>query len=174
MANNSGGYIDIKIINDRQMLDLFNELQTKVQNKIVMGGMRKAAGIINQQAKQNLNAVKKGKSKNNYKDFNRAFRIEPVKNPANGFGVKVGVKYYKARWLEWGTADRYYKTGTKRALRKDPKADTSKMHYVGRIQPTHFFYNAVKARKAEAQNLISASVMQSMNNIVAKYENQKS
>lgn len=158
MANNAAEHINIKIINNAEMLALFNELQTKIQNKIVLNGMRKAATIINAEAKQNLNSVKKGKSKTNYREFNRAFKIEAIKNADNGFGVKVGVKYYKARWIEWGTRDREYKN------------KNGKMHRTGSIKATNFFYKAVETKKPDAEKMVSECVMDSMKKIISKYE----
>lgn len=149
--------VKIDIINDKELLKLFNELQTVYQNRVIQQGLRKAAQPILQQAKQNFNTRKKNKSKTGYKDLSKYFKIEGNRDKT---GVKIGVKnYYKARWIEWGTVDRYYKT-------KRNKTE----HFTGKIVATHFFYDAVETKKNEAQQQVSKCIIDALNKLVAKYD----
>lgn len=154
--------IDFKIINDKQLLQLFSELSETHKKSIVNNGIKKAAKPIIDAAKNNFSARKKNKSKTNYSDVNSSFKIEPIKNKET-VGVKVGVKYvdkngrknwYKYRWIEWGTDERFTRM-------KDSR---------GKIQPTHFFYDAVTAHKDEAQKQISDSVTEQIEKTIKKYE----
>jgi len=165
---NAEDYIDLRIINDADLQKLFSELLPSVQNKIVLGGMREAAKVILQQAKSNFKSSKKNKSKNNYKDFNKSFATEPLRST---FGLKVGIKNYKYRWVEWGTDDRYYKKGRKRYFRyrKDTTGTDADGHYTGKVQPTHFFFNAVDTQKETAQNKVSEAIIISLEKTVSKY-----
>ena len=148
--------INFEVVNDKELQKLFSELLPAVQNKVVIQGLKDAAKIINVQARSNYQSSSKGKGKTN--KMNSAFKIEPYKNK-DILGVKVGVKYYKARWIEWGTAQREYRT---------KKGNT---HRTGALQPTNFFYKAVDAKKAEAQNTVSQAIIDSLNKTVQKYEN---
>jgi hypothetical protein len=165
---NASDYIDLKVINSEDLRKLFTELQPAVQNRIVLTGMRQAANVILKQARSNFKAVQKGKSTTGYKYVNKAFSTEPMKGT---FGLKVGVKNYKLRWVQWGTEDRFYKKGRKRFFRYRKslinKDDTK--HFTGRVQPTNFFYGAVEQKAGEAQKMISSAILQSLEKTVKKY-----
>jgi hypothetical protein len=86
------------------------------------------------------------------------------------FGLRVGIKNYKMRWIEWGTDDRSYKTGVKKSIwKKTPNKSTG--HFTGKLQPTNFFFDAVNAKKAEAQEKVSQSIVDSLNKTVQRYAN---
>jgi len=165
---NAEDYLDLKIINDKELQELFKELIPAVQNRIVLGGMRTAAKVILQQAKSNFKSRKKNKSKTNYKEINRSFTTEPM---SSTFGIKVGVKNYKAKWIEWGTEDRYYKKGKKRYFRyrQDAAKTDADKHYTGKLQPTNFFYDAVKQTRDRAEKSVSEAIIQSLTKTVDKY-----
>ena len=171
--------VSLDIINDKQLLELFKELNINEQNKIINMGLRKAAKPIIDQAKQNYLSRRKNKSTTGYSDFNSSFKVEPRKNK-DVIGVKVGVKYvdktgrknwYKYRWIEWGTKDRYTK------LRKNGLFGSQKINgagkFKGKIDATHFFYDAVEARKENAMNTVQEHVTKSIETTVKKYENKK-
>lgn len=159
--------IDIKIINEPELQKLFLELQTSVQNKIVMAGIKDAAQIIKKEIKPAFLVVKKNKSKTNYSALTKALKIEALKKE---FGVKVGftVEGYKYRWLQWGTQPRSYKKGTKRSIWRS-KSDKSGGHDTGFIEKTDFFYKAVERTQPQAKNKISDSILKSLENTVKKY-----
>lgn len=168
---NAAQHIDLKIINDEELLKLFHELNTKLQNKIVLGGMRTAAAIINQQAKSNFRAIAKGQSRTKYKGLNSFFKVEPIRKY---FGVKVGVTSagYKYRWLNWGTDERSYIKGQSRANQRYFKSSGKsggKEHKTGSLPATNFFFDAVEQRKEEAQSKVSQAIIDSMNRTVNKY-----
>jgi hypothetical protein len=158
MARDYSNSIDLKIINDKELLALFQDLKTNIQSRIVVQGLKKAGNVILSQAKSNWKSTKKNKSKTNYSAYR--FQMEEIKK-AESLGIKIGIPKsyhsYKIRFVEHGTKDRTYKT------------KTGKEHFTGVLKGTEFFHNAVAARKQEAQNLISSSITQSLNNIIKKY-----
>jgi len=162
---NAEDYIDINIINDKELQKLFLELVPAVQNRIVLQGMRTASKIILQQAKTNFKSSQKNKSLTGYKNFNKSFTTEPMRST---FGLRVGIKNYKYRWIEWGTEDRYYKKGTKRSVLRKRK-NNSAGHYTGKIIATNFFFNAVNSRKEQVGKIVSEAIVQSLEKTVAKY-----
>jgi hypothetical protein len=169
---NAEGYLDLKLIGDKDLQKLFTELLPAVQNKIVLNGMRSAASIILQQAKSNFKASQKNKSKTGYKDFNKSFTTEPMKST---FGLRVGIKNYKYKWIEFGTDERYWKKGRKRFFRYRKSllnSDTDKKS-TGKIQPTNFFFNAVKSTKTSAENSVSTAIILSLEKTVKKYDNKQ-
>jgi hypothetical protein len=174
MANNVNN-IDFKLINDKQLYDLFNSLETKLQNRIVLSGMRKAANVIIKEVKSYFQKVKKNKSKTNYANFNKLFKIESIKNPDNGFGLKLGITKdgYKYRWINWGTEERSYIKGLKRSNQRYRKSKGSnlggKEHKTGKLSKTNFFYDAVEAKQQTANNMISDAVVQSLKRTVDRY-----
>ena len=153
---NAENYLNVKIIfkNQKQLEQMFKDMRTDIQNKIVLQGMRKAANIILKQAKINFQAVEKGRSKEAYKTILSSFATEPMKSQ---FGLKVGIKYYKSRWINFGTADRGYisKGGA--------------FHNTGRIQPSGFFFKAVTERKDQAQQAVSQGIIDSLEKTVQRY-----
>lgn len=155
--------VDFKILNDDQQLKLFKELPIKDQNRVINSAMRSSGNMILKAAKSNFNAVKKGKSKTNYKYIK--YQVQPTKK-ANEFGVIIGIKNYKARWIEWGTDNRVYKIKKRNSFYKNDITTTE--HKTGKIQPTHFFYNAVDSTKAQAQKNLSDAVVKSLERVVRK------
>ena len=148
--------LTIKILNDKDLLNMFNSLNNITQNRIIQTGLKEAGKPILIQAKLNFNQRKKNKSKTGYANLDEFFKIES--NRAKD-GVKIGVKnYYKARWLEWGTTERFYTTKKKRVE-----------HRTGKIIATHFFYDAVDAKKNEAQENINKYIIKALNKTLAKY-----
>lgn len=165
--------VDIKIINDKDLLILFKELSIDNQKRIVNAGIRKAAKPIIDTAKVNFNATKKGKSLTGYADLNSSFKIEASKNPSV-IGVKVGVKYndtkgrknwYKYRFIEYGTKDRKYVV-RKRSLFNDKIGSIKK---TGKMTATNFFYDAVEARKDQVQEDINKYIVEALEKTVKKY-----
>jgi hypothetical protein len=166
---NAEDYIDLKIINDAKLQKLFTELVPATQNKIVLNGMRSAAQEILKQAKTNFKSQQKNKSKTGYKFFNRSFATEPMKGT---FGLKVGVKNYKMRWLEWGTDERFVKKGRKRFFRyrKSLLNSDKDKRSTGKITGTHFFFKAVEEKKNVAINNINNAIIESFEKVIKKYE----
>jgi hypothetical protein len=147
--------IDFKVINDKQLLEMFDSLTTEAQSKVLKEGFKKASNIILTEAKQNFENVKKGKSKTNYSLLNKSFKSEPLKYQ---IGSKLGVQNYKALWLNSGTVERFYKT--KKGLEKS----------TGKIKPTNFFYDAVNSKRDEAQSKVNDYIIESLDKVVKKYD----
>jgi len=175
MAANNIPDIDLKLINNPELLKLFNELNDKLKNQIVLGGMRKAANLIVKEIKTNFQSVKKNKSKTNYKNFNKLFKIESIKDEKNGFGLKLGItkEGYKYKWLQWGTEQRSYKKNSKKSVKNLFKKSVKNEHLTGAITATNFFYSAVERSMDKANNMISSAVMQNFDRIIRKYNNTK-
>ncbi len=152
--------INFKILNNNELITMFRTFNSKEQKQVIYGGFRSAGQIILKQAKSNFESVKKGKSKTNYLYANKSFKIEPTKKGDN-ISFKVGVRNYKLHWIEWGTDERKYisKKGTE--------------HRIGKIQPTHFFYNAVESKKTEAENVINDNIIKSMERVVKRHQKGK-
>ena len=166
--------IDFKIINDAEQLALFKELDFKIQKKIISAGIRKAAKPIIETAKANFNSTKKNKSTTGYADLNSSFKIQENNKNTSAINYFIGVKYndtkgkknwYKYRFIEWGTEERQYKV-SKRSLFNEKKGT---LKHTGKMTGTHFFYDAVEARKDKVQEDISKEVTAQFEKVVAKY-----
>ena len=149
--------VEIKVVNNKELNDLFNELQDKFKNRVLLDAFKKAVKPIFDQSKQNFNKIKKGKSKTNYQYINKGYKVELLKNQV---GVKFGNTNYKAKWLEWGTMDRFKKT------------KNGKLKFVGKIKPSNFFFKAVEQKKEESFNSLNDNIIQSLERLVKKYENK--
>jgi len=147
----------IRLINDKELMALFDELIPSVQNKIIVNGLKSAASIITKQAKQNFKGTKKNKSKTGYKDLNSSFKIKPMNKE---LGVIAGMQHregYKYRFLNYGTEQRSYKT------------KKGKQHDIGKIVGSNFFTDAVNSKKEEANKNIQDEIVKSMNKTVNKW-----
>jgi hypothetical protein len=151
------GEAKFSIINDRELYKLFQELTPSVQNKIINTGLKNAARLIINEAKRNFKTVKKNKSQTNYEDFNSSFTIRNMKSKAGVIAGMSAREGYKYRFINFGTADRNYKT-------KNGKA-----HKTGKIEQTSFFTNAVESRKETAQKDVQEAITKAMNKTVEKY-----
>lgn len=138
--------VDIIPFNGDELIRLLNGLQEEIRKEVISDAFVEGAIVINQQAKQNLFASRKLKSKSGYSYYNSLFSVEELKR---NIGVKYGVKHregYKLRWVEWGTKER--KTST----------DQSR----GNITATNFFYNAVAQKQGLAKQTISNSILKAL------------
>lgn len=164
---------DIRLTNLKQSMDLFDELATNEQDKIVIAGIRKAGKIILDKAKTNWQRVKKGKSNpDDIKyDFKSKFKISKLSKRSDNFGVKVGIindnNGYRLRWIEWGTDERTYRAKKSFNLNgyRISKGDTVR---TGKIQATHFFYNAVEDTQEKANEAISQAIIDSYNRTIKR------
>jgi len=147
--------IDINVINDKELLNLFDELDKKVQDKILLEGFKKSVKMILDAAKSNFDSIKKNQSKTDYTYVNKGWKVEPL---ANQIGVKFGNKNYKSKWINWGTKERFYKT------------KKGNMHSTGLLKRTNFFFDAVESKGEEAQNMLSTHITQALDKTVKKYE----
>ena len=147
--------IDFKVLNSRELLEMFDSLVPSLQESIVKRGLTDAGRIILSQAKVNFSGVKKNKSKTNYDEINRGFRISPLRNGI--MGVRIGNSYYKSLFIEKGTKDRLYKN------------KNGKTHFTGSIKATRFFEDAVNSKKDEAQSKVSESIINQLDKVVKKY-----
>jgi ribosomal protein L33 len=151
--------LTLEVINDKELLKLFNELIPKVQSKIIAGGFRTASKIILDQAKINFHATKKGKSRTGYAGINSMFKSKPLRAPKIGAVVGLSSKEgYKYRFENYGTEDRFYMT------------KNNKKHETGKIKATKFFDNAVEAKQEAANRAISEAIVDSLKKTIIKYD----
>lgn len=146
--------IKLEIVNNKELTDLFAELTSKNQQKVILDAFRISSKLILDEAKSNFQSKKKNTSKTDYKEILKSFKTEPMKSK---LGLKVGVKYYKAHWINWGTEDRSYftKSGVE--------------HKTGKIERTDFFNDAVESKKEEASKMINDNIIISMERMIKKY-----
>lgn len=167
----------LAMINSQDLKKLFDELQSSVQIQVLNAAFRKAGKPILEQAKANFMAIKKGKSKDGYSTFDKAFKMTALKKD---IGMIIGLKHqegYKYRFIEYGTAERQYKV-KKSSSNKEGKAGFYKsaagMHSTGVIKPSQFFENAVAQKGNESQELLSAEIVLSLERCVKRYEKNAS
>lgn len=141
--------IEFEIKNMDQLQKIFAEMHPSYQRRVLNTAAQKSGRIIINQAKRNFNQIKKGKSQTGYKWLRSAFKIEKLDKE---IGAKIGVKYYKAIWLEKGTVNR----------------KTRKKLYRGKIEATHFFENAVETKKQEAVNSFQQNIILAMKNLIKR------
>lgn len=152
---------ELKVANVEQLNALLNSLMPSLRKRITNDGLRAGQKVINQEAKANLFASKKKKSKTGYQYYGRLFKVARLRSRTlDEFRIKLGVENrehgYKLRWIEWGTKERtYFKNKTERTT--------------GSMKATNFFYNAVKAKREEAQGKVSEAVIESLKKNAAKY-----
>ena len=174
MSNKYSANVDFKIINSKEQLELFRNLEFKFQKRILSAGIRKAAKPIITTAKSNFNATKKNKSLTGYADLNSSFKIQENRKNINEISFMVGVKYndtkgrknwYKYRFIEYGTDERSY------ILRKKNKFNSviGSKQRTGKMTATNFFYDAVNAKQESVQKNISIEVTKQLERIVKKY-----
>ena len=159
---NAENFLNLEIINDKKLQEMFKDFIPSVQNKIVMNGMKQAANVILTKAKSNFKSTRKNKSKTGYKNLNSSFKSQPMKKT---FGLIVGVKNYKYGWIDKGTEDRYYK------IKNISKKHNVFKHITGKIKPTDFFTKAVKENEPNSYKNISDAIITSLEKTVKKYAN---
>lgn len=169
---------NIELSNTKNVMHLFDELAVTEQNKIVLAGLRTAGKIILDGAKNNWQQRKKGKSNiDDFKyDFKSKFKIEKLSKNSDNFGVKIGIQNdnngYRLRWVEWGTEERSYKAKKSFNLNNHriKKGTTVR---TGKIEATHFFYDAVEDKKEIARDSIDEAVIKSYNRTINRLNKVK-
>jgi hypothetical protein len=150
----------VKMINLPQMQQMFDDLQTKIQNRVIVQTYTNLANrIIKPVAVSNLQGVYKGKSKNNLSTAKKSWRVEK-QNPEKGPGVKAGFKYYKLNWLNSGTAPRQYTS---------KKKGSGRTHFTGSMKATGFWDKAVEATQDRVQGEFEKYLNDQFEKTVAKY-----
>lgn len=158
--------MDSVTVNIDDVMRMFREFDRRKINRVYKQATKKALGIIRQEVVSNLRKVTK---KINRKDkWGMTLRKGIVTNVYrdNKSGVIHIMKNFKLKFFELGTKDRYnVSKGSRRTGR------LKKKRYTGKITASHFFMNAVNAKKTEAyrnmEQLISESI-QKINNKYAK------
>lgn len=148
--------IKLLLKNDDNLIRLFENLDTKRQRRTIENALKASGRIINKQAKQNFKLVKKNKSRTNYSEFNRMFKVQSKRPKPDELGVLVGMKHregYKYRFIEHGTTDRYTRKGN---------------YYRGKIERRGFFYDAVTQTKEKVKNSFSDNLIKTLNNVVKR------
>ena len=149
----------IKVENWQELVKLLEGISPQLRKRLSMDGLIAGANLINNTAKQNLEAGKKGKSKSGYNYYQTIFRYEQMKGQdPELLKLKTGVwsraNGYKLRWLEWGTDDRYTR------LRYNPlKKKKIDEQFRGRIEGNNYFFNAVRDSQSDVFRVVSKAVL---------------
>ncbi len=122
-------------------------MDKKYVKRVGYSALRYAAYPIIKRTKSAYKLYSKGYGKTNalYKSFK-------VKKSKKEISVYVGSTYYKARWLEGGTKERY----------------TKKNYYRGRIKASNFLEKAAIASKSEVVERINKKLAENIQKLIKK------
>lgn len=150
--------VDTKKINE--LLDRLNDNEAR---KAISSALRKSILIVRKQAQTNLvsavtdaefGSIKNGIS---FKPLKNEINIAVYRN-ASGARVdlidrrKKGSRAYMLKWFESGTKERATKKGANRGI----------------INASHFFSNAVKSKKKEAESSLEKNIINSIMKVASK------
>lgn len=171
------------IVDVSRIKRLMTELDTtkKENTKAFRTAFRQSAGVIQKQAKRNLKAItlKRGPLKSaNLLQFVRvaAYKtgrgahvtiLPDQRRRTDARLAKKGLSNHSflLRFFEQGTGHRFTETKTRKKVRTGtPK----RRNYRGRIPPSMFFDNAVKAKQKEAENNVEKAIIAQIKKVVSK------
>ena len=153
--------MDSVTVNIDDVMRMFREFDRRKINRAYKQATKKALGIIKQEVVSNLRKVTK---KINRKDkWGMTLRKGIVTND-NKSGVIHIMKNFKLKFFELGTKDRY---NVAKGSRKTGRL--KKKRYTGKITASHFFMNAVNAKKTEAYRNMEQLISESIQKINNKY-----
>lgn len=142
-------------VDDKKVLDLFKELDYKKQIKSYKQALRISARIIQKEAKASLKK-EIGKSANQKGRYGRLNSGIKIKVARNGMSAKVHIMGdFRLKFFELGTDDRY--------IRKNNA-------YRGKMNATHFFQTARKAKEEEAENSLLKNLEKAIIKINEKHK----
>lgn len=156
--------MDSVTVNIEEVMRMFREFDRRKINRTYKQATQKALGIIRQEVVANLRKVTK---KINRKDkWGMTLRKGIVTNVYrdNKSGVIHIMKNFKLKFFELGTKDRF---NIAKGSRKTGRL--KKKRYTGKITASHFFLNAVNAKKTEAYRNMEQLIIESIQKINKKY-----
>lgn len=152
------------IVDDKQVLDMFKEFDSKERKAVFRNAIRNALNIIKKQTLANLKTVinptmmrKKDKWGNS---FANGVTVKVYKG--NKQGVIHIMKNFKLKWFETGTEERKVKTFRGKTLKKQRRT--------GKIDASHFFKRARDAKESEALQSIDRLLSESVRKINDKHK----
>jgi len=172
VLNSSNKQYVIELLNDGDQKEMFLALKDNIQVRVLNSAFRKAGKLIIDQARTNFNATKKNKSLTNYSEFDEGLKMQQAKTK---LGIKIGMQHregYKYRFLNYGTADRFYKISSSKSNTKGTAgfyASDKTTHNTGVIKPNKFFTNAVEQKGDEAQTTLNTEIVNVFEKTVARY-----
>lgn len=169
-------------IDDRQLMAIFEGLDEKNQKKTLIGGLRKAAGILVKRTKQlikeKINITGKTESKKGWKNPSTGVKTKALKNLSMGVNI---LGEFRLRFFELGVKERY--GNTKHGKRKtNLKENTSKRkrqlkgkgaYWRGSIKALHFFRQAKNDTERQIFSTLTDCVKDSIRNAILKGKNRR-
>lgn len=169
-------------IDDRQLMAIFEGLDEKNQKKALIGGLRKASGILVKRTKQlikeKINISGKTESKKGWKNPSTGVKTKALKNLSMGVHI---LGEFRLRFFELGTKGRHgnTKNGKKK---KNLKENTSKRkrqlkgkgaYWRGSIKALHFFKKAKSDTERQIFSTLTDCVKDSIRNAILKGKNRR-
>lgn len=158
----------LKIFGTDELAKLFSEMREDLQKQTVIKAFRKAAKIIGNKLKDELQtSLKKSE-----KFVKQVGNKEDKKN--NSPILMVGIKnksYGKLSHLfENGTVERFYISSKNNSLFK--KNAKGNKHNTGKIKGKKFFENTVNSTESEVNENIYNEIKQAFEKLINKYDKQ--
>jgi osmotically-inducible protein OsmY len=148
--------IKFGILNNDELIALFDSLKRLDQEKIVKAGFRRSGNIILKEAKRNLEF---GKKSINRRRVEKRFKMGNFNTTEDNITLQIGNTSYMAKWFEGGTKNRYTKTSQKK-----------KSHLTGKMTGIHFLERATIAKGEEAVRELYNNIAIALNNLIKKYK----
>jgi hypothetical protein len=151
-------------VNNKQVLDIFAELDKKMRKKTLVNVLRKSANILKKQTISNLkSSVHNIDSKDKYNNtLRKGVKVSVAKNNEE---VKVHILgNYKLKFFELGTKPRFIKKIKNKSLKKEK--------YVGQIKPIYFFKQAKQQTEQQVFDSIDENLTAIIKQINEKYKNK--
>ncbi len=155
-------------LDDKALNYFFKEMHPKYLKRAMYGALSAVGKEVIKGAKLNIKTTTKGFSNNNLNKLLKGFKI---KKSRKEIAVYVGNEYYKARWLEKGTKERYSKTARKKGNNVKRFFKIKEKIYRGKIEPQQFLENAVK--KVNTKEIITTKLKESIEKIIKNANKQK-
>lgn len=139
----------MKVFGAKELVDMFQELDSKVQNTILNKSFKKAARILISSAQGNLG----GSYRRVQKSLTSTFKKD-IQTMSIGASKKKGG--YAASWANKGTLERFHKSGKS----------------VGKVVGTYFWDRAITNSEGQMQEAINSTIITEFNKIVQKNKKQ--
>lgn len=152
-------------LDDKALQYFLKEMQPQYIKRVGYNALTAAGKKVVSVAKRGYKLTTKGYSKSSNQNVLKSFKVKRSKKEV---AVWVGSEYYKTRWLEKGTKERY----TKGYRRKSTMGLFRRMKktklYRGKIEGSNFFSNALNSVQSELPDIIKDRLKISINKIIEK------
>lgn len=151
-------------LDDKALKFFLKEMQPKYIKRVGYSALTAAGKKVVNVAKRGYKSTTKGYSKSNDQNVLKSFVVRKSKREV---AVWVGSSYYKTRWLEKGTKERYTK-GYKRKSTMGKKQLSKTKLYRGSITGSGFFEKAYNSVQGELKEVITQRLQQNINKVIDK------